>query len=78
MQVIIHLIQLGIALVVRVVSWICVKKQGGRLDIMKCEGGRLDIRIILGGRLDICRIKLHRTHLYDRLVSVKNQQYQVS
>ena len=55
MQVIIHLIQLGIALVVRVVSWICVKKQGGRLDIMKCEGGRLDIRIILGGRLDICR-----------------------
>ena len=38
-----HLIQLGIASVVRVVSWICVKKQGGRLDIMKCEGGRLDI-----------------------------------
>jgi len=40
---------------IRVVGWIYVKKEGGRLDIMKREGGRLDINIILGGRLDICR-----------------------
>jgi hypothetical protein len=32
-----------------------VKKEGGRLDILKHEGGRLDNQIILGGRLDICR-----------------------